>query len=99
VSIADFDERVFVPLGYFYRIGNDGVFNDTPLIVGNILETDAHFLRNASNLIELLTFRTPIPYQFLLEVRMGQFDWESIPTHENEINRLTADTRDLHHER
>ena len=59
VSIADFDERVFVPLDYFYRIGNIGVFDDTPLTAGNILEVDAHFLRDALDLIELLTLRTP----------------------------------------
>ena len=99
ISIADFDERIFVPLDHFYRIGNMATFDNTPFTVGSILEVEDHLLIDALELIELLTLTTPIPYRFVLQARMGNFNWVSIPTHEEEVNRLTADTRNLSHER
>jgi hypothetical protein len=74
-------------------------FDQTPLAVGNIVEVEDHFLKGALDLIELLTLTTPIPYRAVLQVRMGSFDWKSIPSHQDEVDRLTVDTLDLHHER
>ena len=98
VSIASFDERVYVPLDHFYRLGSGDYIDDNPLTTGGILES-SHFLQPAHELIELLIYTTPIPGRFGDSIRGYQFDWQSIPDYSEEINRLTANTLNLLHER
>ena len=95
VMMASLDYSVYVPLDYFYRIGDE----IAPLTIGNILEIEDNFLQSAHDLIELLILTTPVPTRVLAHIIGYQFDWESIPEHSEEINHLTADTRDLLHER
>ncbi|MCL2559334.1 MAG: hypothetical protein FWE07_02500 [Turicibacter sp.] len=99
VMIADFSETVYVPIDHFYRIGNAERHDDTPLTIGNITEIERHVLSDAIDLLELLTLATPVPYRFVIQIREGQFDWESIPEYAEEIDRLTEGTSDLPHER
>jgi len=97
--IADFDERVYVPLDHFYRLGHAERTDHAPLTLESILETEHHFLRDALDLIELLAITTPIPYRAVIQIREDVFEWEQIPMHTEAINQLTANTLDSHHER
>lgn len=97
--IADFDERVYVPLGQFYRLGHAYRTDGQPLTLESVFEVERHGLRDALDLIELLAITTPIPYRFVFQIREGIYEWEQIPTLVDEIDQLTAHTLDTHHER
>ena len=95
--ISSLSYDVYVPLDFFYRLGTN--YASAPLTVGSILELENNFLQSAHELIELLTASTPIPSGIASTLLDSQFEWEAIPEYNEEINHLTANTRDLRHER
>ena len=102
VMIAEFDPNVYVPIDHFYCVLTD----EYPLIIGDVAtEPDNYFLWNTLTLLELLTLTTPIPSravtgakEMVIRERIGA-EWKAIPTHDERINNLTANTKNLHHER
>ena len=101
VLIANYDERVHVPLGHFYRLGGEDHINDAPYTANSILqlELEGHFLQSAHDLVTLLGYATPIPSWLTFEIKDSQFEWVSIPEYNEEIDRLTKNSRNLPHER
>ena len=105
VQISEFHPDVFTPIDYFYRIFDwHGYRNNTVINRENILTigdgaANNHFLLNARELIELLSLMTPIPARFAMQVMEGDWEWETIPSHNEHIDRLIANTLNIDDER
>ena len=97
--IADFAPYVYTPLDLFYRLGDSAYIDDYPFITVD-QTSERHFLLNSLDLIELLVMTTAVPGR-LASIVSGERDieWQAIPTHIDDIDRLTATTLNLLHER
>ena len=99
VMIADFARDVYVPIDQFYRLGNGLRIDAYPFTTAATKDQEPHFLTEALDLVELLALMTPIPYRIVIQIREGMFDWVTIPSHDEVVNQLMADSLDISHER
>jgi len=95
VTIAEYAPTRLIPIDIFYRLGNESY----PLAVTNSEVYPRGFWRDAAYLIDLLTYTTPLPPQFVYPAREGQRSWEVMPTHDALISGLTEETLNFPHER
>ena len=101
IMIADYYPNVYEPIDQFYRLCNRSGRNNNRDDLFTQVEggSSRHFLINAGDLIELLALMTPVPARFIDHVSEGHLNWQDIPTHEEEVNRLTENSLNLFHER
>lgn len=94
-TIAGYNPVVFPLIDQFYNIFTD----DYPFAIEDGY-FQRHFLIDAVELVELLSLMTPVPGRLVSTIAGdNNIEWRSIPNYENEIDRLTETTLNLHHER
>ena len=93
-KIARLYPDIYVPINQFYNLGSDYPF----VIIEQALER--HFLVESLDLIELLVMKTPVPGR-VVDLVSGERDieWQAVPNHAHEVDRLTSSTLNLDHER
>jgi len=97
--IAHLSPMVYTPINQFYRLGSADYIDDFPFVVVD-QTSEYHFLVDMLNLIELLVKTTPAPSRLINRVSgESDFDWQPISTYVDDIDRLTATTLNLLHER
>ena len=93
-TIARISPTIFTPINHFYNLGDEYPFFTVNQSLGR------HFLVESLDLIELLVMMTPIPGRFANIVSgASDSEWQAIPSHLDEVDRLTSTTLNLAHER
>jgi len=98
-TIASFSPYTYSLINQFYRLGESGSIDEFPFAITE-QPLERHFLIDSIDLIELLVMTTLVPNRFA-NIVSGEIDieWQTIPTHADEIDKLTASSHNLTHER
>ena len=96
--IADLDPEVYVPIDKFYRLGYEAQIEGAQFAVRNDVRQQTLGL-DALNLLEILALMTPFPMPIVEEIRRAGLEWVPVLERVKEIDQLTQNTRNTHHER